>query len=230
MGLAPNRNSNCTPGASSSTSYAALPRLIYPTIEDVGMMRKFVTSLNTTKVIPIKLHLLCDHKDGSHKVDGQPGRTVKLNASGGGVDVPIAKLAVTLLWAGVGAAAAMVGASVVVPQVDTWIEGLFTVPGMPGLDGETLHQIIDTSGHRSSSVPANEILKSLEKYWKCDPSTQGLKEMLKLDDGTSFWNDFLLRKVVYTEAAHEHENRIGWVCLTHYSNGLKQRILRSEPH
>lgn len=184
--------------------------------------------LNVTKVMPIKLHLMCDHKDGSHKVEGQPGRIMKLNWKANGYDLPLAKFALSLLWAGVGFGVSLAsrGASFNLSQVDNFIQNLFDVRGIPDISAETLNQLMNRS-ETLTPVSEREILKMLERFWKIDPYTEGLKNIWNLQDGDKFCKDFQLRKVVYTEASHQ--NRIGWVCDSHYKSGLKQRILQSVP-
>lgn len=217
-------SSSHSSSANNSAHCEQYPRFFYPSIENVSMLERLNIRLNLGKSkMPMKLHLMCDHKDGRHVVENQPGRTIQLSRKGDGYDVPIMKLAVTLFWAGAVVATSIAGVSVgATSQVDNWIQNLFVVPEMPDIDGETLHQMMNL-GKTSKPVSEQDILKALERYWEIDPHHQGLKLILNLQDRTLFWNDFQLRKVMYVEAPHQ----IGWVCERHYWSGLGKEILRS---
>ncbi|CAM6099047.1 unnamed protein product [Calypogeia fissa] len=178
-----------------------LPKLFYPSVEDIGWLRKLDQMLNVAKVMPIKLHLMCDHKHGSHKVEGQPGRTIRLKWKADSYDLPLAKYALTLLWAGIGVGTTIAGAPVRSVMVDNWVQNLFNEREMPDITAETLKQLM-RKGESSMPASEQEILKALERYMRIDPHTEGLKKILNLQDGDKFWEDFRLRKVVYTEGSH----------------------------
>jgi hypothetical protein len=57
-------------------------------------------------------------------------------------------------------------------QVDNWIQKLFNVPEMPGIDAKTLHQLMNP-GKPHAPLSEKEILEALARYWKIDPHTQG---------------------------------------------------------
>lgn len=203
-----------------------LPRLFYPAVEDVGMLRNVETRMNLAKVIPIRLHLMCEAKEGPHKVHGQSGRVMKLNWKAGGNSLPMMKYAVTLLWAGVRVGTSVAREAGVLPPVDDRVEKLLDVITM-SVTVERLFHIV-SHGRSIGQVPERDILKALEKYLTIDPSTQWLKGFLDLQDGGKFCRDFGLQKAEYTDSAHGNE--IAWLCERHFVSGLRQSTLRPVPN
>ncbi|CAM6106034.1 unnamed protein product [Calypogeia fissa] len=179
--------------------------------------------LTVAKVMPIKLHLMCDHKHGPHKVEGQPGRTIRLKWKADSYDLPLAKYALSLLWAGIGVGTTIAGAPVKSVMVDNWIQNLFNEREMPEITAESQHQLM-RKGESPMPISEQEILQQLGRYMKIDPHAEGLRKILNLQDWDKWWEDFRLRKVVYKESSH-----VGWVCDRHYRSGWLQGELESLP-
>ncbi|CAM6102986.1 unnamed protein product [Calypogeia fissa] len=196
-----------------------LPTRFYPTIEDVGMLPKLDALVSMDRKIPIKIHLMCEDRDGCHRMEGQQGRTLKLNWKAGGYDLPILKYAISLLVASISA-----GSMIAEPLVNTgWIENLFEVSEMQ-IPAETLMEIVN--GHKPvGQVSDEEILGVLKEYLKIDPSTEWLKSFLKVQDSEKFFSDFGLHKVRYKDS-----KEIAWLCTEHYVSGLKGEITVESVH
>lgn len=208
--------------ANSSRWGDDLPKLIFPSLEDVGMFRKLVTNLNLRKQIAFKVHLLCDNKGRSHPVAGQPGRTWLFNCNDKGVDFPIAKYFLMFAYTTLSAAATVAGAVFPFPSLDKVLT-VFDRPTM-SINKETLLEI-ESPAQADAPVSNEDIRKILSGYMNSDPHALGLRQFLKLDEFDQFWNDFRLRKVVYTTGPYQ--NKIGWVCTRCYTKD--SQILKTVP-
>ncbi|CAM6099798.1 unnamed protein product [Calypogeia fissa] len=182
-------SSSSTSGFKIASSKEQLPMQYYLSFTDIGIEDR-ATTMSYSILKPVKLYLCCEYEDG-HKVDGQPGRVVKLKRWEGRADFSFAIEFAKLVWSAIGFGT----------NIDRGIENFFDVGELHQIDVESLKKRINTS---LTPRPASddEILEMLKKYIDC---TGGLQQILKEADKT-FWDDFQL----------QHYKEIGWLCKHHF--------------
>lgn len=187
------------------------PRLFFPTL-DTDTLSNFAAKFDGPGiVIPIKVHLMCEWREGPHKVDNQPGRKMVLKGNKAlsiGTRRALINYATRITCTALKVVMATTTGMRIDPSVlEGAVQGLMGTPECP-ISTDLLTEIARSVRFPDYVVETKDILLALEVYLKTELSADWLKEFLRVED-PAFFHDFQLRKV-------DHQNEAFWLCSAHH--------------
>ena len=193
-----------------------IPRLMYVTTEDVGILDWLKTSL-LPQVITVQLHFLCEHRSEVHVVDGQPGDVLKLagEAALGARPYVIYRLRVICTLAKLGGLAFSSIGPMVGDLERTLIEGIASALPLAPV----------RSNFGEGWVERKQLQDDLSISMSTKEQKIGEQWLVDFLEGKSIEGLFGLHRVQYTDGSDE----VAWVCSRHKDEGCGSRSMELLP-
>ena len=193
-----------------------VPRLMYVTIEDVGILDWLKTRL-LPQVITVKLHFLCEDRSEVHVVDGQPGDVLKLAGEAALRARPyvIYGLRVVCTLAKLGGLAFSSIGPMVGDLERALVEGI----------GDALPIAAVGSNFGEGCVERKWLQDDLSISMSTEEEKIGEQWLVGFLEGKSIERLFGLHRVQYTDGSDE----VAWVCSRHKDEGCGSRSMELLP-